>query len=236
MLTTSAKMIALETVADPDTNPDDYAAAIKGLAKDLVDQAILANVLPMQGIHVVSAAADYDLVLEPALEALKEYTVAVSCLWPITEVLVQGGADATSISMALSEKGASQMPQLLVLAQTIGTVTELEAILAHVLFDMGPAQYDQIVVLSIASHTHAQRHLQGVLPENYQGRVVLIEQRKDKELSLDGVLKPGVGHPPLHRAGFTSPNETRAYVPARFREKYDFTSRPKFSRTPKPFG
>lgn len=227
---------ALNEVSDPSTEPTEYAAAAEILSKDLMERAITKGAFPLVGIHAVAAVADYQLVLEPSIKLLRDkgYAVAVSCLWPISDVVVEGVVDSATISMALSEKKAAQMPQLLVMAQSIGTVTELEAILTHVLFDMGDSDYKQIIVLSLVSHVYAEQHLEGILPEKYRGKLLLLDHRRDHELSIEGVLKPGIGGRPIDRAGFLSCADSRSFVPAAFRDKYDFKKRPKPGAAPSP--
>ncbi len=179
-------ILALGELSNPSTQPEEYARVAAILSKDLAEQAISKGALPLQGIHAVAAVADYELVLEPFIKVLRDndYRVAVSCIWPISDILVKGTVDRTTISMSLSEKGAHNMPQLVVMAQSIATITEIEAILAHVLFDRGPTTYESIVVSSLVSHMDAERHLEGVLPENYRGKLRLFDHRKDHELSM----------------------------------------------------
>jgi hypothetical protein len=227
---------AIEILSNPSSGSKEYTDVAGILSKDLVKKAVARDALPSLGIHAVAAAADYQLVLEPAIKWLRknQFTVAVSCLWPISELVVEGIVDTSTIAMALSENGASKMPQLLVMAQSIGTVTELESILAHVLFDMGPNAYQRIVVLSLVSHINAEQHLEALMPEKYRGKLRLLDHRKDHELSPKGVLMPGVGRAPLDRAGFASSASTRSFVPAVFRNKYDFEKRPKPGASPRP--
>ncbi|MBB2749788.1 UNVERIFIED_ORG: hypothetical protein GGI57_000454 [Rhizobium aethiopicum] len=220
---------ALDEISNPATKPADYATFASSLSVELVERAIECGAFPLTGIHAVSAAADYKIVLEPAVEFLrsKGYLVATSCIWPVTEMLMEGVVDRTTISMAMSDIQAPQMPQLLVLAQAVSTFTELEAVLTHVLFDMGPVTYKRITVLSLVSHVDAERHLNGMFPQEEEGKLLLLDHRKDTQLTLTGELKPGIGGRPIDRAGFLSYADSRSFVPAAFRDRYDFTSRPK---------
>ncbi|MBD9637573.1 hypothetical protein IB277_14800 [Ensifer sp. ENS07] len=232
---------ALKNLSDPNTPFDIYAEAVKQLGENLVERALDGGAFPYNGIHAVSTAADYQLLLEPSVELLRrEHVIALSCLWPISKVLVEGSVDNTMISMALSEKGAADMPLLLVMAQSVGTVTELQSILAHIFFDMGPNDYKKIVVLSLVSHIDAAPHLRGILPERYREGLIFLSHRTDHQLSLDGTLVPGIGGPSFSRAGFSSQSETRSFVPAIFRSSYDFARKPKPGSAtgpapPKPF-
>lgn len=232
---------ALKQLSDPETSFDRYAEAVKELGGNLVERALDGGAFPYVGIHAVSAASDFQLLLEPSVELLrKEHAVALSCLWPMSKVLVEGCVDNTTISMALSEKGAADMPLLLVMAQSVGTVTELQSILAHIFFETGPNDYKKIVVLSLVSHIDAEPHLRGILPERYREGLFFLSHRSDRQLALDGTLVPGIGGPSFSRAGFGSQGETRSFVPPIFRSSYDFERRPKPGSAndpapPKPF-
>lgn len=219
----------LEVVSNPSSGGSEYAHACRILTLDLVERALEEGILESASIHAVSAIADYDLVLEPAVHRLRAlgYSVKVSCLWPENTVLRKGAMDATHIPLALSQSDAGKMAQLAVFAQSVGTVTELEAILTHVLFDMGTHRYNKIVVFSLVSHVDAERLLKGLLPEPYSGKICLLDHRKEIELALDGRLVPGIGKPSISRAGFDTYAQSRTYVPAVFRSQYDFKKRPK---------
>lgn len=221
--------LALDVLSDPNSNPLDYANAVDIVRDEVLRKAFHQEAFSHVGIHAVAAATDYELLLKPTVEALREsgHLVAVSCLWPVSKVLLESKVDTTSISMAMSEKYASKMPLLLVMAQAIGTATELQSILAHVLFEMRENNYERIIVLSLASHVDAEMHLKGMLPDRYRESFVFLDSRKDHELSLEGVLLPGIGGTSAYRAGFNSQEEARSFVPEIFRSKYDFEKRPK---------
>ena len=221
--------MALDILSNPNSKPFEYAIAVDIVRMDVLSKAFEADAFSKIGVHAVSAATDYELLLKPTVETLRErgHLVAVSCLWPVSKVILEGRVDTTSISMAMSERSASEMPLLLVMAQAIGTVTELQSILAHVLFEMRENDYERIVVLSLVSHVDAEMHLKGMLPDRYRESFIFLDSRKDHELSLEGVLVPGIGGTSAYRAGFNSQEEARSFVPEIFRSKYDFEKKPK---------
>ncbi|PDS43177.1 hypothetical protein CO662_20680 [Rhizobium anhuiense] len=220
---------ALRKISDPSTSEADYALAVRTLTRELLVRAKQKKFFPLVGIHVVSTVADFDLMLAPAAEELEwdKHKTALTCLWPDYQVVLDGVIDVAPIKLAMSQTSSASMRQLLFVCQSIGTITELESMAAHVLFEPNEQEYETIAVLTPVAHIEAEEQFKMALPQKYRERLKWIELRRDPKLTTSGVLLPGVAMSNAERAGFRSFEETSSYVPDIFRSRYNFEKRPK---------
>ncbi|MGV1905734.1 hypothetical protein [Agrobacterium cavarae] len=203
--------------------------AIRTLTHELLAKAKQEKFFPLAGIHVVSTVADFDLMLTPAAEELEgdEHQTALTCLWPDNRVLLDGIIDAAPIKLAMSQTRSTSMKQLLFVCQSIGTITELESMAAHVFFESNEQEYETIAVLTPVAHIEAEEHFKLALPRKHRERLKWLDLRKDHKLTTSGVLLPGVAMSNAERAGFRSFEEASLYAPEIFRSRYNFEKRSK---------
>ncbi len=220
---------ALRKIGDPSTSEADYFLAMRTVTHELLTQAKRCKFFPLSEIHIVSSVADFDLMSVPAAEQLKwdDHLTAVTCLWPDNQVVLDGIIDVAPIKLAMSQPIPGSMKQLLFFSQSIGTITELESMAAHVVFDSSEQKYETIAVLTPVAHTEAEEQFRLALPKKLRDRVKWIELQRDPNLTHTGVLRPGVGTSNLERAGFRSFEEASTYVPEIFRSRYNFQKRSK---------
>jgi len=220
---------ALRRISEPSTSGADYALAVRTLTHELFVKAKKENFFPLVGIHVISTVADFDLMLAPAVEELvsDKHKAALTCLWPDNQTVLDGMVDAAPIKLAMSQASSRSMKQLLFVCQSVGTITELESMAAHVLFQSDEQKYDTIAVLTMVAHTEAEEQFKMALPQRHRERLKWLDLRKDPALTPSGVLLPGVGMSNAERAGFRSFGEAKSFVPEIFRSQYNFEKRPK---------
>lgn len=220
---------ALQRISEPTTTDADYAVAVRMLTHVLLEKARQQEFFPLAGIHLVSTIADFELVLTPAAQELKwyGYEPALTCLWPENHVLLDSVIDAAPIKLAISQSRSKSMKQVLFACQSIGTITELESMAAHVLFESEEEEFETIAVLAPVAHFEAEENFKLALPKRYRNSVKWLELRKDHDLTNNGVLLPGVAMSNAERAGPRSSG-----VPEIFRSQYNFGKRSKPSNSP----